>query len=77
MNITLATGRKNQWSYLLKNQCHKKENFNSTSRGVVKKVILNRLGLHSYLRLACTKRGVGPTAKATETMEPAIPADLQ
>ena len=26
-----------------------------------KKVILSRLGLHSYLPLACTKRGMGPT----------------
>ena len=42
-----------------------------------KKVILSRLGLHSYLPLACTKRGMGPTAKATEIMEPAIPADLR
>ena len=42
-----------------------------------KKVILSRLGLHSHLPLACTKRGMGPTAKATEIMEPAIPADLR
>ena len=37
-----------------------------------KKVTLSRLRLHSYLRLACMKRGMGPTAKATEIMEPAI-----
>ena len=42
-----------------------------------KKVILSRLRLHSYLRLACTKRGMSSTAKATEIMEPAIPADLR
>ena len=37
-----------------------------------KKVTLSRLRLHSYLCLACMKRGMGPTAKATEIMEPAI-----
>ena len=37
-----------------------------------KRVTLSRLRLHSYLRLACMKRGMGPTAKATEIMEPAI-----
>ena len=37
-----------------------------------KKVNLSRLRLHGYLRLACMKRGMGPTAKATEIMEPAI-----
>ena len=42
-----------------------------------KKVIPTRLGLQSYLRLTCTKGGMGPTAKATEIMEPAIPADLR
>ena len=42
-------------------------------RGEAKKVILSQ----SYLRLACTKRGMGPTAKATEIVEPAIPADLR
>ena len=40
-----------------------------------KRLTLSRLRLHSYLRLACMKRGMGPTTKATEIMEPAIPAD--
>ena len=37
-----------------------------------KRVTLSRLRLHSYLRLACMKRGMGHTAKATEIIEPAI-----
>ena len=66
-------------SLRLKSQCHKKENFNFSSRGGAKKVILSRIKTpYSYLRrLACMKRGMGPTAKATEIMEPAILADLR
>ena len=37
-----------------------------------KRETLSRLRLLSHLRLACMKRGMGPTAKATEIMEPAI-----
>ena len=33
--------------------------------------------IYSYLRLACMKSGMGPTAKSTEIMEPPIPADLR
>ena len=40
-----------------------------------KKEILSRLRLHSYQRLACMKRGMGPTAKTSEIMETPIPAD--
>ncbi|CAH3182579.1 unnamed protein product [Porites lobata] len=37
-----------------------------------KRETLSRLRLLSHLRLACMKREMGPTAKATEIMEPAI-----
>ena len=55
----------------------RKLQFHQPRGSEAKKVILSRLGLHSYLRLACRKRGMGPTAKATEITEPAIPADLR
>ena len=54
---------------LFKESCHK---ILQPRGSEVKKETLSRLRLHSYLRLACMKRGMGPTAKATEIMEPAI-----
>ena len=55
----------------------RKLQFHQPRGSEAKKVILTRLGLHSYLRLASTKGEMGHTAKATEIMEPAIPADLR